>query len=362
MEHTHQSQSLSIKQTQEAYLSNFGIQKSFLTIHNFGSNISEFLEIGMPYMILYNSFNYEADHMVTLEFTEATRNYMYASYNKTNKVNERPFHSHNFYELTIVLSGEIQLKIENEIVTYKEGECCLCNRNIHHQEIPYQNCDFILFLFKEEYIRSVLAEDLLYDENGKPYTRDSIFQRLFLPNQKIPFYTAKEYIDFRRKEAFVFNELVALLNTILLEIAEKRSGRSYLMKGYLCRLIDLLSDPQHFFVESHQTKFSKEEDLLYQISTLMEETNGQITRQELEQKLNYNSDYMNRIIKKLTGKTLMEYSKIFLLNEAVNLLKNTTMKIGEICDTLGYTNRNYFNKIFYERYGMTPTEYRHKDK
>jgi len=40
------------------------------------------------------------------------------------------------------------------------------------------------------------------------------------------------------------------------------------------------------------------------------------------------------------------------------MLKNTDMKIEEICEALGYTNRSFFNRLFIERYGMTPTKYR----
>jgi AraC-type DNA-binding domain-containing proteins len=343
-------------------LQNLGIQKSFLTFHNLGSSISEFVEIGMPYMILYESFNIPNDRVVTYEFTEAKRNDTYSKYSEENKNSKRPLHSHDFYELTIVLSGTVKLQIENEIITYKEGECCLCNKHIHHKEIVNSDCEMILFLLKEEYIRSVLEEDILYHENGKPYIHDTIFQHLFSPKQKNPFYTAKEYIDFRVKETFDINKLLALLNAIILEIHEKKSGRSYLMKGYFCRLIDLLSDPAYHSVASHQAKLSKEEEILYQISSFLEKNNSKISRQELEKELNYNSDYMNRIIKKHTGKSLMEYSKMFLLNEATNLLKNTDLQIGEICEALGYTNRNFFHKIFYNRYGMTPSEYRHKRK
>ena len=78
----------------------------------------------------------------------------------------------------------------------------------------------------------------------------------------------------------------------------------------------------------------------------------------MEKKLNYNSDYINRVIKKYTGQTLSDYSRAFLLKEAAELLKNTDKRVGEICEELGYTNRSHFNRLFIERYGMPPAEYR----
>lgn len=346
------------KLTQAEFLEKVGVSKSFLTYHNFGSDVSEFLEIGMPYMIMYESLDLKHDRAIMFEFTESMKNYIYSSFSELLTLGSRPLHSHDFYELTIVLSGEVKLQIENEIVVYHAGECCLCNKNIHHREIFDTDFELVLFMFKEEYIRSILEKDILYDESGTAYTNRTFFHHLFAQNQQISFYSAKEYIDFRVRDSYDPNRFFELLNAILLEINERQSGKSYMMQGYFCRFISLIQDENSYRIESHQAKLSKEETLLYQVSLLLEQQNGRVSRKEMEQTLNYNSDYLNRIVKKYTGKTLSEYGKIFLLKEAAQMLKNTDMKIEEICEALGYTNRSFFNRLFIERYGMTPTKYR----
>ena len=111
-------------------------------------------------------------------------------------------------------------------------------------------------------------------------------------------------------------------------------------------------------IQTHQTRISNEERLFYQVSQLLQNRKGRISRGELEAELNYNSDYINRVVKKHTGRTLSDYSRSFLLKEAADLLKNTDKRVGEICEELGYTNRSHFNRLFIERFGMTPTEYR----
>jgi AraC-like DNA-binding protein len=40
------------------------------------------------------------------------------------------------------------------------------------------------------------------------------------------------------------------------------------------------------------------------------------------------------------------------------MLKETDMKIAEILEHFGYSNRTYFNKIFREKYNVSPREYR----
>lgn len=94
------------------------------------------------------------------------------------------------------------------------------------------------------------------------------------------------------------------------------------------------------------------------MSHMLQNRKGRISRGELEAKLNYISDHINRAVKKHTGRTLSDYSRSFLLKETAELLKNTDNRVGEICEELGYTNRSHFNRLFIERFGMTPTEYR----
>lgn len=81
-------------------------------------------------------------------------------------------------------------------------------------------------------------------------------------------------------------------------------------------------------------------------------------RTELSQALGYSADYINRIIKKLTGHTLVEYNQKIVLQIAADYLKTTNININEICEKLGYINRSFFNKIFKDQYGVSPSKYR----
>jgi len=65
---------------------------------------------------------------------------------------------------------------------------------------------------------------------------------------------------------------------------------------------------------------SKSEELFTKIGQILDETNRTITRVEMEARLNYNGDYLNRVVKQHIGKTLGEYKRFFLLKEAERLL------------------------------------------
>lgn len=121
-------------------------------------------------MIIYEATDRKHGELNSLEFTESNKNYFFSSVSRLDLEGKRSLHSHDFYELTIVLEGELHLQIENETVAYHAGECCLCNKNIRHKELHDSEFEIILFMFQEEYIKSVLEQDLLYDEEGQSCT------------------------------------------------------------------------------------------------------------------------------------------------------------------------------------------------
>lgn len=332
--------------------------KSFLKFHNIGSNINEYLEIEMPYIILYESCNIESNNMIAIEYTESNHYYYTPTKDEVNEYPERPLHNHDFYEFTIVLSGEINLQIENEFLTFKAGDCCLCNKNIHHKEFFDTTFEVVLFMFQEKYIKDLLNSDIVYDNTGTPHSHNSFFHHLFANNAKNLFYDSKEYITFLLKDNFNSNSFYQLINTMILTIADNHSGKKYMMMGYFCRFIELVEDEELYNIQVHQAKLDHEELLMYKVSTILEQTHGLIENQNLEAAVNYTSNHINRIVKKYTGNTLTEYKRFFLLTEAARLLHESNYSISFICEKLGYQNRTYFNKIFKEFYGVTPLKYR----
>lgn len=83
---------------------------------------------------------------------------------------------------------------------------------------------------------------------------------------------------------------------------------------------------------------------------------------DLTNEFHYNKDYFNRLIKENTGKTYSEYVQEIRLAEAVNNLRQTSLPIEDIAHMVGYNNIGYFYKIFKENYGMTPADFRDKNK
>lgn len=78
----------------------------------------------------------------------------------------------------------------------------------------------------------------------------------------------------------------------------------------------------------------------------------------LAEKVYLTSHYLSSIFSQEKGIGLNKYIKKVRMDKAEELLRTTNMKIGDICEAVGYTNLSYFCKTFRNEYGVTPEKYR----
>ena len=93
---------------------------------------------------------------------------------------------------------------------------------------------------------------------------------------------------------------------------------------------------------------------------------GVLTRHYMQQRsvgfyaeqLNLTPKYLTTIIRKTSGRTAVQWIDDYVVLEAKNLLKYSTMSIQEISYYLNFPNQSFFGKYFKNHTGMTPTAYR----
>ena len=67
---------------------------------------------------------------------------------------------------------------------------------------------------------------------------------------------------------------------------------------------------------------------------------------------------LTRIFKRLFGQTPLQYFRSQQLAYAAKLLRRTAQPLDEIAAITGLGSRTTFYRLFVERFGMTPEEYR----
>ena len=68
--------------------------------------------------------------------------------------------------------------------------------------------------------------------------------------------------------------------------------------------------------------------------------------------------YVSECVRAQTGKTYKELLQRHRMETAARLLRRSDLNIQQIIAQVGYENTSYFYRLFRERYGLSPREYR----
>ncbi len=74
--------------------------------------------------------------------------------------------------------------------------------------------------------------------------------------------------------------------------------------------------------------------------------------------LNLSANYFGDLIKKETGKSAKDYIQDKIIDLAKNKTFNTDKTVNEIAYELGFKYPQHFTRLFKQRVGMTPKEFR----
>ena len=83
---------------------------------------------------------------------------------------------------------------------------------------------------------------------------------------------------------------------------------------------------------------------------------------EVSRQLDLSMYYFSKLFKEETGNNFVEYMTNLRMEKAKELLQKDELSMKEICSAVGYSDPNYFSRIFKKNTGATPTEYREKER
>jgi two-component system, response regulator YesN len=95
---------------------------------------------------------------------------------------------------------------------------------------------------------------------------------------------------------------------------------------------------------------------------IIEHLSENITSVIMANHLHLNPSYFSRYFKQLTGENFTDYVHRFKIRIASSMLTDRFETIEFITYSLGYSDRTYFSKIFKKYTGMSPGEYKRKQK
>lgn len=131
---------------------------------------------------------------------------------------------------------------------------------------------------------------------------------------------------------------------------------------YLCGVV-LLQMADIFETKAPQDteNLKRQKDLFRQFKKLlMTNYRQQHTIAFYADQLHISNAYLSRIIKSVTGRTVLSHINELLCADACRLLECTNMDIKEIANLLGFTSQSAFGKFFMRQQKTTPLKYRMK--
>lgn len=154
-------------------------------------------------------------------------------------------------------------------------------------------------------------------------------------------------------------EAVELVEPLLIQMIEEDPMKKFLL--FLEVLIILSESSCRVIIDpdSREEKQPADFQLMGEVLIYLRENSGQkITLDQTASDFNMSVSTFSRFFKRVNGISFIEYLNRQQVDRAALLLKNTDLKIVDICMAAGYRNHSHFNRQFLRITGNTPAEYR----
>lgn len=134
------------------------------------------------------------------------------------------------------------------------------------------------------------------------------------------------------------------------------SSLEELKKWYLDRIGDACHDAM-----SKRTE--KSNDIIENAKRYIDENyNKDVSLDDISRSMNISPYYFSKLFKEKTGENFVEFLTGVRISKAKEMLALPDRTMKEICMEVGYSDPNYFSRIFKKVVGIPPTEYRESVK
>lgn len=231
-------------------------------------------------------------------------------------------HWHEHIEMMLLCEGECDFHVGGCSYTAKPGDLMIVGSTEIHSFTVKKKIQFYSLLLFPSFFDDVDSSDLILESkvSSDEYVKDCFLE---MYNE----YTKSEKMSDMMMKSCAYR-LVAYL------------GRKYAKNGS---------------VNTDSQKLTRLRSLLEYIENNYHE---KITTKDLASYCFISEEHLCRFFKKSVGKTVSEYVNQYRVEKASVLLMNTEDTIGNVGESVGFEDINYFSRIFKRIKGVTPREYR----
>jgi AraC-like DNA-binding protein len=265
----------------------------------------------------------------------------------------------NEYIVYVIKKGKMFLSENNVKYVLSPGDLIVLDPDYIHEGYQASYCEYYYIHFRHDHIKKFdFASEQERTMSIITARNDSLksdpFSYSYYDNNLLTF---PKYYHFANTSDFI--QVCCLLDEAA---GHNANPLEYYKLLCSCKVLEALALTYRSYVlyttqnmaAGLPKSYRKVQQLLSYLNTNYAE---KITSVDVENKTECNFDYINRIFKQLTHKTIFTYLNMVRINHAKELISTTNMKLSEIGQAVGFSDLYYFSKVFKKATGISPSTF-----
>ncbi|MBQ8658118.1 MAG: AraC family transcriptional regulator [Clostridia bacterium] len=242
-------------------------------------------------------------------------------------------HKHEFYEIFYILSGQVTHYLNGKQSALSAGDCIILTPSDVHSirsdpKVKSANRDIMISTELFEQICALVPSSLDFIRNSRGGNVHFSIQEIMEIEQSLSEFSREENVG--RKRCVGISLLLKILHRVLEENQEKDGNDGSNTPRFIKKLIE----------DANKIHFIKKG-----LSAIIADCG-------------YSHSYICRIFKQHMGISISDYLKNVRVAHVAYYLKTTDYSLQQIAEQVGIDSLSYLNKIFKEKYELSPIQYR----
>ena len=253
-------------------------------------------------------------------------------------------HKHeDFNELVVVLSGKATHLVNDEEFLVSKGDVFIIGADTAHGYSNVENFQVCNVMFQHTY----------FFQNDSDIKEAPGFQALFVIEPLIS--SRRCFQNMLKLDFLEFEKIEKTIADMIAEYNKKEPGYKTLLTGSFYQLAVTLSRLYSKSIPYSQSHvIGMAESIAYLENHYMED----LTIEELAQIAGFSPRHFSRRFFEIMQTTPVHYILMMRLQKAEYYLSHTDLPISTIAGKCGFSDSNYFSRLFKKYYQLSPSDYR----
>ena len=256
-------------------------------------------------------------------------------------------HEHEFFEILCLYDGTADTTIQGIRHTLHTGDICIIPPHTRHSIGIFDDSIAFNILVRSSTFQSTFFQSLTADSALAQFFAHVLYRK-----------TEGNYLIFHTGDD---PRILEMLENLYIEYLGHEKYSYTFLNSLLILFWAILLRYHENDIESILTRDTSGNSVT-EILNYLNQNYQTVTLSDTAEHFGYSTSHFSTLVKESTGRTFLQIIREIKLNQACRALRETTLSNHAICELVGYDSPEHFMRTFKKAYGMTPGEYRKKNK